>query len=786
MRLQNEEFLKDVLVNNDELKKRVDEANKHHKKCLGEMEALNETLRQIEKYNEEMQSEIELTRRVTYKTEQNIQNLEGKKENQDVYVDNMNKQIKTLKERIIGYKLEISQQSDESSEAHAVLQETIRELELVASEKKGLMLQWKSALVQLSRLDEALAKAKQTLDLAESAVHDFDVQIEAARRNIQSEQARNESLVSVRDRLNSELQWVEENLTKMRVEREQLQERYTLLSKSLLQTEVDAKKLDSVTNQLRLDIESILQSLQAVTQERQKLEEEVQLTYGSNSNASKAVQNLRKNQAAVLKRIHLKENEETEIQNEISRTQVDALDATSVKDQLQEHLASAHKELKDKENVIEKYQLEIRQRNDEIDKKMYLVDRLNKKYEKIIEMAGGEENLGPLESTIRNISRETATLQDECKELEREWLRRQTEMVSVVAESESVSEENVELQSRVTILSQQQLRLLRDLKDMQIEARQAQLSNVDSQKDVSKLNALISLNHDEETQLQNANYVLEMESVEELREMEKESIGLQASVNEVSLAKAALLDEIIETERQALLWEKKIQLDRETREALDPSIGQLETQLMEKEIHRMSLRYEALLREQERLSSEMERAILKRSTIAVRYSTTQSKDDNRSSVKPIQEFTQSTVKKKIAALKRDARGLAEESSRYDSAIEAKRLDMTEMTSNLERSAVEFSSAEETNVLVQAQINDLLYQKQLRSERIAYRQKYLKRLKEVTAAGIDSAQILPVERKLLSATQALDNVRDIIADLQKSHPHLNDVLHLVATMADPGI
>jgi uncharacterized coiled-coil DUF342 family protein len=37
--------------------------------------------------------------------------------------------------------------------------------------------------------------------------------------------------------------------------------------------------------------------------------------------------------------------------------------------------------------LIAKYQLEIRQRNDEIEKKMYRVDRLNKKYEKMVESA---------------------------------------------------------------------------------------------------------------------------------------------------------------------------------------------------------------------------------------------------------------------------------------------------------------------------------------------------------------------------------------------------------------
>lgn len=455
LRIQNEDYLKDIDTQNEELKRRVAENAKHHVKCVTELEALNETLQQIEKYNEEMRSEIELTRRVTYKTEQSMQQLEGRKETQDLYADQLNGKIRALKDRIAGYKVQIGTQVDETAEAHAVLNDTIRELELVASEKKQLMLQWKSALVGLSRRDEALAQALQTLDAAETAVHDFDVQIEAARRSVQSEQARHEGLCSVRDRLTNELQWVEENLAKMVVERDQLQERYSLLTKSLMQTEVDAKKLDSTAKQLRMESESLLQSMQTVTLERQKLEDEVQFALGSNANANKAVQNLRKSQMSVLKRVHALENQEIEIGNEISRTQVDALDASSLRDQQRDRANAAAKELKDKESLIEKYQLEIRQRNDEVDKRMYLVDRLNKKYEKIVDMAGGEENLGPLESTIRNIVKENTSLTAESKELERDWLMRQTEMVAVTVETDKINEENVELQSRVTILTQQ-------------------------------------------------------------------------------------------------------------------------------------------------------------------------------------------------------------------------------------------------------------------------------------------------------------------------------------------
>jgi len=111
--------------------------------------------------------------------------------------------------------------------------------------------------------------------------------------------------------------------------------------------------------------------------------------------------------------------------------------------------------------------------------------------------------------------------------------------------------------------------------------------------------------------------------------------------------KSRLIDELLECERQVVLWERKIVLEKETQEALDPTVGESEIASMEvrigrqpvchltpqraggvatsqchtrcprprapqKDIHRMRLRFDAVKREQERLVGEMERAIEKR------------------------------------------------------------------------------------------------------------------------------------------------------------------------------
>ena len=51
-----------------------------------------------------------------------------------------------------------------------------------------------------------------------------------------------------------------------------------------------------------------------------------------------------------------------------------------------------------------------------------------------------------------------------------------------------------------------------------------------------------------------------------------ESVAAEKKLAAVVEKKDSLLDEIMEAERQLLLWEKKIQLEKETQAALDPEV----------------------------------------------------------------------------------------------------------------------------------------------------------------------------------------------------------------------
>jgi len=144
------------------------------------------------------------------------------------------------------------------------------------------------------------------------------------------------------------------------------------------------------------------------------------------------------------------------------------------------------------------------------------------------------------------------------------------------------------------VLEQKRIRLNNnvELHNREIRELQVALKNLDFE--MNKLNDLFYKNKSRTEVLTNANFNIENEFQQKLKELENETIKLEDQITKLKESKAEVLAEIVEAERQILLWERKITLEKEMQEALDPTIGQTEIVAMRMEIHRMELRLNVL------------------------------------------------------------------------------------------------------------------------------------------------------------------------------------------------
>jgi coiled-coil domain-containing protein 40 len=109
--------------------------------------------------------------------------------------------------------------------------------------------------------------------------------------------------------------------------------------------------------------------------------------------------------------------------------------------------------------------------------------------------------------------------------------------------------------------------------DLQVHNLERQMNHAN--KDMAHLNSLISSNQELAAALEDKHFQLQQAVMCELKEQEAEAQTLENAVTECSTKKKELLSEVLETERQIMLWERKLQLDKEMQELLDPTVGQV-------------------------------------------------------------------------------------------------------------------------------------------------------------------------------------------------------------------
>ena len=151
-----------------------------------------------------------------------------------------------------------------------------------------------------------------------------------------------------------------------------------------------------------------------------------------------------------------------QMQNELARIRVDTLNVTANNTQLEVQVKQVNEEIKEQDALVAKYEAESRRRHTEIEKKQHEIDLLNKKFEQMMAKRAGVEDLdedaGPLEAAIVHIKKDIAAKQAESAELQRTWIKGQTELVTLQNQNAGVAEVLADRKAKLAILEQKRMR----------------------------------------------------------------------------------------------------------------------------------------------------------------------------------------------------------------------------------------------------------------------------------------------------------------------------------------
>ncbi|KAJ1468885.1 hypothetical protein T484DRAFT_2216450 [Baffinella frigidus] len=109
--------------------------------------------------------------------------------------------------------------------------------------------------------------------------------------------------------------------------------------------------------------------------------------------------------------------------------------------------------------------------------------------------------------------------------------------------------------------------------------------------DMARLNELIGKSQDSRQTAEGANFTLETDFSNTLKDLEESAIRLEAQVRGGFEEKERRKEELVDKEREIMVMERKIELEKETQSAyLKKDDGGDVITGMKREIHRMQLR----------------------------------------------------------------------------------------------------------------------------------------------------------------------------------------------------
>ncbi|NXS02470.1 CCD40 protein, partial [Oxylabes madagascariensis] len=519
------------------------------------------------------------------------------------------------------------------------------EVQAINMEKKRLMDHWNTSLAGMKQRDEAYVVTQELLSNYRRDLKSLEGDIHGCGKSISKEEEKNENLVSILNRSQNEASVTRKLIAQCLLEQEALQAQTGTYTRVLHETEqaLSRTKMDHAAH--KNELLSIRRGIEKGTYAKEQLESEIMAKLQDQKISSKAAKHFFQLAEKLRNRKSDLELHFYKVENDVAQIILNTTNTSCRLTVHQKTLCEVDNEIKNMNDMITCQENEIAKSRLLADKKGGIICLYNKKLETLLAQQGGQE-LGPLEIEINQLNRQIEECNSEAMTLQKYWLNEQKELVKLTREREEQITSLDSFQKQIIIMQQRKLRVENEIQQEIKEQKDVERHMKNMSNDLIKLNMLIQKNNKSVEELQNGKIVTESEFLQSLKAAEKESVEMQERHSQLTEEKERLLNSLVEAEHQILLWEKKIQLAKEMREATDALLGQGEIHDMKAEIRRMQVRYGQLLKQQETLMRAMEACVSHRETIT-NWAEAQSKVDKKHSTKSDFQSRKEDLKKKI-------------------------------------------------------------------------------------------------------------------------------------------
>ncbi|XP_074870242.1 coiled-coil domain-containing protein 40 [Carettochelys insculpta] len=652
VRRQLEEELQDIRSLYKKTCQSTEEERKKVSVTQTEVENLALRLFYMQNMDQDVRDDISVMKRAVKKAEADRRQGEVEKKKQDMLVDRLTRKVYELQEHIDLYEAQFIAQAEDTKITRQAVSEACMEIQTINVEKKQLMNQWESCLTGMKRRDEAYSAMQEALRQSKHQLKSLETEIQVYKKSVTKEEERNELLAGILNRSENDANMSKKLIAQCLAKQDALKVELSTYTRTLHETDQALSRANSDRAAHMNELQAISKEMEKETENRQELENQIMAKLQDQLMSSKAAKYFSQLAAKLHKRKLDLELHFSKVENETAQVILDTTHTNCRLSMLQKTLSELDKEMKNINELINHSENEIVKRNLLIERKQGVIDMFNKKMEMMISQLGGQE-LGPLEVEINRLTKQTDEYNSEVMKLQKYWLKLQKELVKLTQEREKQLASLDMLKKQITIMQQKKVHTENEIQQEKNEQKDIERHMRNMANDLTKLNMLINKNSHNWEELQHGNTIMENEFVRSLKSAERESIEMQEKLDRLHEEKERLLNSLVEAEHQIMLWEKKIQLAKEMRAAVDSDTGQGEIRAMKTEIHRMQVRYGQLTKQQEKMIRDMEAAVSRRETITI-HGEGQSKMDKKHFTKNDFHHKTQELQKKIKETQKNA------------------------------------------------------------------------------------------------------------------------------------
>ncbi|RZC34989.1 coiled-coil domain-containing protein 40, partial [Asbolus verrucosus] len=591
------------------------EAEAQELELRNEIESVNLLIHQMSRWEDNLESDITVRKRMHEKTRKDKWRLLDEKRMQDALIYKLMTRIWHLERELNKMDVQMKVKEEEREELAQTVALGNTNIEAMEAEYRCLMHSWNSVIIAIGNRDKVLSCLNSEMHKSEEKFKSILAEIETVKKLGQKEMRRNEELTMIKSRFAADIQSCKGTLDAEIAKKMKLERKMNEMHGIIEQTELDIKKIKEETNETTLQLASLTREADLLDSQKGDLEERIlreledQVTNNKSINALRRALNILKTK-----------NREYEIQvatveNKIARIMSDIELQRNANFESKKYFTELEDQLKELMKEADKYQDELKKMEMRISKRQREVDLLNNKLQKFMERTGNEY-ASPLEAKITTLEKNIEEMQEQNKKLQQFWLREQTNLLKISEQRQEQIQNNNLLRKQILILEQKNLKVTDELDAFKKQQEKVlrSINNLHNQLTVTGDNFCktkgLKINMDKENEVMRQDYVYK------LKDVELECLQLEDEIAQIEEDKVSMSAELIEMCRTSLEWEKKLLSAKETKTTMiEERSKEGEVGTMKAEIHRMNVRYSQLKKVQDVLVQDLEHCVARRDAI---------------------------------------------------------------------------------------------------------------------------------------------------------------------------